>query len=126
MNKVLIAPRKYVQGNGVLKEIGSYLAALGTKPMLLWDSVVKGIVGQTVLDSSAEAGLEIVDVDFQGDTTKPEAARVAGIIKDSGADIAVAELDPETAKIGFEFAPRAKKAAKKATKKAAKKTDDES
>jgi len=90
MNKVLIAPRKYVQGSGVLKEIGSYLAALGTKPALLWDSAVKGIVGDTVLGSIAEAGLEVVDIDFQGDTTKPEATRVAGLIKDSGADIAVA------------------------------------
>ncbi|MDG1672116.1 MAG: DNA topoisomerase III [Akkermansiaceae bacterium] len=35
-------------------------------------------------------------------------------------------LDPETAKIGFEFAPRAKKAAKKATKKAAKNKEEES
>lgn len=89
MNKVLIAPRKYVQGSGVLKEIGSYLAALGKKPALLWDSAVKGIVGQTILDSIAEAGLEVVDVDFQGDSTKAEASRVAGLIKDAGADIAV-------------------------------------
>jgi len=90
MNKVLIAPRKYVQGAGVLKEIGSYLAALGSKPALLWDSAVKEIVAETVLNSIAEAGLEVVDVDFQGDTTKPEAARFADIIKDTGADIAVA------------------------------------
>ena len=89
MNKVLIAPRKYVQGEGVLKEIGSYLAALGAKPMLLWDARVKDIVGETVLASIAEAGLEAVDVDFGGDSTKPEAARVAALIRDAGADIAV-------------------------------------
>jgi len=90
MSNVLIAPRKYVQGKGVLKEIGSYLAAIGTKPMILWDAQVKGIVGETVLASIAEAGLEVVDVDFQGDSTKSEAARVAAIIKEQSADIAVA------------------------------------
>ncbi len=89
MNKVLIAPGKYVQGAGVLKEIGSYLAALGSKPAVLWDSSVKGIVGQTVLASIAEAGIEIVDVDFTGDSTKAEAARVAELISSSGADMAV-------------------------------------
>jgi len=89
MNKVLIAPGKYVQGAGVLKEIGSYLAQLGAKPALLWDSGVKGIVGPTVLTSIAEAGIEIVDIDFNGDSTKAEAARVAELIKESGADIAV-------------------------------------
>ncbi|MCP4376230.1 MAG: glycerol dehydrogenase, partial [bacterium] len=89
MSKVLIAPRKYVQGSGALKDIGTYLAALGKKPALLWDSTVKGIVGQTILESINQAGLEVVDIDFQGEATKEEAARVAGLIKDAGADIAV-------------------------------------
>ena len=89
MNKVLIAPGKYVQGAGVLKEIGSYLSALGSKPALLWDAGVKGIVEQTVLASVAEAGIEIVDIDFTGDSTKTEAARVAELITSAGADIAV-------------------------------------
>jgi len=90
MNNVLIAPRKYVQGAGVLKEIGSYLAAIGKKPMILWDAQVKAVVGETVLASIAEAGLEVVDVDFQGDSTKPEASRVAKIMTEQSADIAVA------------------------------------
>ena len=89
MNKVIIAPRKYVQGPGVLTEAGNYLAALGKKPALLWDAAVKGIVGQTVLGGIAEAGIEFVDIDFNGDSTKAEATRVAELIKDSGADIAV-------------------------------------
>ena len=90
MRNVLIAPRKYVQGRGVLGELGEHLKALGNKPMVLWDERVKGIVGETVLASIKEAGLEVVDVDFQGDSTKGEASRVAQILRDSGADIAVA------------------------------------
>ncbi|MBL7222605.1 MAG: glycerol dehydrogenase [Candidatus Brocadiae bacterium] len=89
MKSVLIAPRKYVQGKGVLEEIGTYLALLGKKPMVLWDGAVKGIVGDTVLASIQEAGLEIVDVAFNGETTRAEAARVAEIIRDQGADVSV-------------------------------------
>jgi len=89
MNAVLIAPRKYIQGSNVLGEIGTHLAALGKKPLVLWDSRVKGLVGETVLASLKDAGLEVVDVDFAGDSTKAEVARVAGIAKKSGADIAV-------------------------------------
>ncbi len=89
MNAVLIAPRKYVQGVGTMREIGSYIKAIGAKPLVLWDDCVKGIVGETVLGSLAEAGLEVIDVAFQGDSTKGEAARVAEIAKKEGADVAI-------------------------------------
>ncbi len=90
MPNVMIAPRKYVQGRDVLQEIGTYLSAIGSKPMLLWDATVKSIVGDTVLASIKDAGLEPVDTHFGGDSTKKEAARVAQILRDTGADIAVA------------------------------------
>jgi len=89
MKKVFIAPRKYVQGRGVLREIGQFLAALGKKPLLLWDARVKALVGPTILTSLKEAGLEVVTVDFGGQSSKPEAARVAEIAREQKADIAV-------------------------------------
>jgi glycerol dehydrogenase len=89
MKAVLIAPRKYVQGRGVLGEIGTYLAMLGKRPMVLWDPCVKGLVGPTVLASIKAAGLEVVEVEFQGESTRSEAARVAQIAKTEGADVSV-------------------------------------
>jgi glycerol dehydrogenase len=89
MNNVLMTPRKYVQGPGALKELGSYISILGKKPLLLWDKTVKGLVGQTVIDSLKAAKLEFVDVDFQGDCTRSEVARIVEIIKKSGADISI-------------------------------------
>jgi len=89
MKAVLIAPRKYVQGPGVLGEIGEMVKALAAKPLVLWDDKVKGIVGQTVLDSLAAADLEAFDVHFEGDSTKAEAERVAKIAADGGADVAI-------------------------------------
>ena len=89
MQAILIAPRKYVQGRGVLGEAGPHIARLGKKPLVLWDARVRKIVGERVLASLKAAGLEVIDVDFRGDSTRAEAARVADIARTSGADIAV-------------------------------------
>ncbi|MCP4644813.1 MAG: glycerol dehydrogenase, partial [bacterium] len=87
MHKVMIAPRRYVQGVDALKEAGALVSPIGKKPAILWDEKVKGIVGDALLASLKEAGLEAEPIDFQGDSTKTEAGRVAGIIKDSGCDV---------------------------------------
>jgi glycerol dehydrogenase len=89
MTSVLIAPRKYVQGRGALKDSGKYLKLLGKKPLLLWDKCVREIVGQTMLESIRAAGLEPVEVEFAGEATQAERARVAQIARQSGADISV-------------------------------------
>ena len=89
MNSVLIAPRKYVQGRGALKDSGKYLKLLGRKPLLLWDKCVRDIVGETMLESIRAAGLEAVEVEFSGEATQAERARVVQIARQSGADISV-------------------------------------
>jgi glycerol dehydrogenase len=89
MKAVLIAPRKYVQGRGVLGEIGQYAAMLGRTPLVLWDAQVKKIVGTTVLASLRAAGLDTIDVEFQGESTKEEVARVTEIARKSGADVVI-------------------------------------
>jgi glycerol dehydrogenase len=90
MNKVFIAPRRYVQGPDSLKEAGSLIGAIGKKALILWDSTVKGIVGETLIASLKDAGIEIVDVDFNGDSTRGEADRVAKIMSDEGVDVSLA------------------------------------
>lgn len=87
MNKVFIAPGRYVQGRNVLSEAGELVGALGKRVMVLWDAQVKGIVGEILLLSLKAAGLEVEDVDFAGDSTKAEAERVAGIIKECQVDV---------------------------------------
>jgi glycerol dehydrogenase len=89
MKTVLIAPRKYIQGRGVLGELGSYLKLLGRKPLILWDGCVKDLIAETVKRSLADANLEMVDVDFQGEATAGERARIGRIAQENGADISV-------------------------------------
>lgn len=86
MKMVLIAPRKYVQGRGVMAEIGTYLGMLGKRPLLLWDATVRELVGDTVLKSADAAGLELLDVAFGGEATKEEGQRVAQLVREQNAD----------------------------------------
>ncbi len=89
MKTILIAPRKYVQGRRVLSELGDYLKILGKKALVVWDDVVKGLVGQTVLESIQAAGLEMVDVVFSGEVTQAERERIGEIAKAEGVDISI-------------------------------------
>ncbi len=89
MKTVLIAPRKYVQGPDVLAEAGDLIAAIGKRPLVLWDEKVKSIVGKTLLASLAGAGLAVTDVAFKGDSTHAEADRVAKLATESQANVII-------------------------------------
>jgi glycerol dehydrogenase len=89
MKKVLISPRKYIQGRGALGELGEHLKPLGSKPLVLWDPQVKSIVGASVEASLQAAGLAWTDAEFQGEATAQERARVVKLAQDANADIAV-------------------------------------
>jgi glycerol dehydrogenase-like iron-containing ADH family enzyme len=49
MDKVFIAPRRYVQGPGVLGRSGDLISKIGKRVMILWDAPVRGIVGAPLL-----------------------------------------------------------------------------
>jgi len=87
MNKVFIAPRRYVQGPDALKDAGALISKIGKRVMVLWDAPVRSIVGETVLASLKGAALEVEDVVFAGDSTKAEAQRVAHLLKAAACDV---------------------------------------
>jgi len=110
MKMVLISPRKYVQGRGVLAETGTYAALLGKRAAVLWDATVKKLVGKTVLDSLAAAKVEAVDVPFGGESTHAEADRVAGIVKEKKAGLVIAVGGGKALDTGKAAAAKAKAA----------------
>ena len=89
MKTVLIGPRKYIQGRGVLNELGRYVRLLGAKPLVLWGPHVKQIVSGQVRASLSEAGLELNDVVFRGEATLAERARVVNLARETRADVIV-------------------------------------
>jgi len=90
MKRILIGPRKYVQGAGVLSELGDYVKLFGTRPLLLWGPNGRNAVGDQVIQSLGEAGIEPVPVLFGGQCTRAEAQRVAGLATERKVDVLVA------------------------------------
>ncbi|MCP3920233.1 MAG: glycerol dehydrogenase [bacterium] len=89
MKKVLIAPRKYVQGRGVLNELGDWAQRLGSKPVVLWTAGRRRALGDLVEGSLKRSGLELHEVEFRGESSRAEAARVAALATESGADMMI-------------------------------------
>lgn len=90
MKTTLICPRRYVQGPGVISELGELLKPLGRKALILWDVPLKKILGDAVQKSLAEAEIAYLEVDFQGEATLAERDRVSDLAAAEGCDISVA------------------------------------
>ncbi len=90
MKKVMIAPGKYIQGKGVLSEIGNYTAMLGKKAYVMWGKRTKAAVKDAVIPSFEKEGIQFVEEIFRGECTQEEAARNAKIASDNNAEVFVA------------------------------------
>ena len=62
MDKIIISPAKYIQGNGSLDNIATYAASLGAEPLIIADEFVTGLVGDRVSQSFARENI-IADFD---------------------------------------------------------------
>ena len=67
MEKVFIAPRRYVQGAGVLKDIGKYVAPLGKRILVAWGPVVSKQFSEGVKKSFEENNLVLIPFEFSGE-----------------------------------------------------------
>ncbi|MDX3974833.1 glycerol dehydrogenase [Shinella sp.] len=70
-------PLRYVQGPGVLKDLGTYAAGLGKKALLLTDAFVDKTYGEALRASLARAGVEAITTVFGGESTDAEVRRCA-------------------------------------------------
>ncbi len=90
MRMTLICPRRYIQGPGVLGELGMAIKPLGKKALILWDATLRNSVGETVRQSLRDAEIDWFETDFQGEATLAERKRVGDLAKENGCDISVA------------------------------------
>jgi glycerol dehydrogenase len=84
------APRRYVQGPGVLSNIGAELSSIGQSAILLADDRVLSIVGNGVAQSCAEAGIGLTILKFGGEITYAEIDRLVAQVAGTRHDIVVA------------------------------------
>ncbi|CAM3565235.1 glycerol dehydrogenase [Parendozoicomonas haliclonae] len=89
MEKVIIAPGKYVQGYDVLSNISRYVKPLGQKPLAIADNFVAGLVGGTVRESFLQDNMELILEQFNGECSRPEIERIQAICQSAGADVII-------------------------------------
>src|SRR5471030_3274566 len=86
---IFSSPRKYVQGSGVLDELGDYLPALGGKSLLIADDRVWSIIGDRVQASLKKAEVEFHYEKFKGEASSNEITRLAEIARKAGTHVVV-------------------------------------
>lgn len=89
MSKVMIAPGRYVQGEGALNEAGKYLAALGTKALITGGE--RGVAScRNILEESLkESGIPAIFEKFRGECSTQEVERLKDLAEKEGADVIV-------------------------------------
>lgn len=75
MHAALIAPSTYIQGRGVVAELGRLVQPLGDRALVMADDVVWKLVGQTVTTSLQQANIHLIHEPFGGETSGQEIER---------------------------------------------------
>ena len=90
MKKAAVFPGKYIQGEGVLKELGELIKPFNVKkPMLLWGKRTRAATADIVYASLKEAGMEAAERMLPGECTHEECANIVADIKEKGCDIVI-------------------------------------
>lgn len=89
MAKIIIAPGKYVQGAGEMKNLGTYVAKLGKKALVVVSPSGLKRNADTINASFAEAGVEVVYDEFNGECSRNEINRLVEVVKAKGLDVVV-------------------------------------
>ena len=87
--KTLISPSRYVQGKGAMTRLGEFVAAIGSRPLLVVDDVVWGLTEGTVRASFAEHDLRVERVGFGRFATPSAVEELVGTIRGTDADVVI-------------------------------------
>lgn len=86
---VFSSPRKYVQGAGVLAQLGEYVAELGNNAFVVADEIVWGLIGKEAQASLKEHNIEFHYQQFNGEASSNEISRLAALAKQGGASLVI-------------------------------------
>lgn len=86
MIDIFLAPRHYMQREGVLSELGRYTKPYSQHPLILGDALVFSIVQSVLTEGLSEVGLSPVFVLFEEECSQKEVQRVIQIAEKEEAD----------------------------------------
>jgi glycerol dehydrogenase len=89
MHSALISPQKYVQGRGVMAELGNLVKPLGDRALVMVDDVVWKLVEQPLTSSLQNAGVAMIRAPFGGESSSREIERSRQVGKDERVDVVI-------------------------------------
>jgi len=89
MVKIMIAPNRYIQGPGVIKEIANYIVHLGSNFYFIGGPTALSIIKEKVSASLDERSLKHHFEEFQGECTRTSAAGLSDKARKFGAQVIV-------------------------------------
>jgi len=90
MSRMLLAPGRYVQGAGAIKEIGWHTSRFGTCAMVIGGNTALSVCGPDIEASLAEKGISCHLESFRGVSSQQEIRRLAGITAANRGDVIIA------------------------------------
>lgn len=82
-------PMRYVQGPGVMGQVGDYASALARSALVLMDGFVEDNFGSQLTDALEVAGVKVVVQRFGGENTDAEVARCTKAAQAARADVVI-------------------------------------
>lgn len=86
--RIFASPSRYVQGSGVIAELGDYLAELGDHAFLVSDDIVWGLTGKQV-EKAVEGKVRFHRERFNGEASTGEITRLADAARKIGSTVVV-------------------------------------
>lgn len=89
MKKVLISPSKYIQGEGELNNLGSYVKSFGSSALLVASNDDKSRVSSYLDESVKRDDFDLVIGGFNEECTKKEIERLRGVFLENKCDVII-------------------------------------
>lgn len=90
MSRLLLAPSRYVQGQGAIAEIGTHASLLGSKALLTGGKTALARCGKAIEASLKDKGLPCSQEHFNGECSNNEINRLVEVAKQEQADMIIA------------------------------------
>ena len=87
--RVFISPGKYIQGVGVLSQMGEEVNKIGKNALVISDNVVWGIAEEMVVKSFGDSAASYFYEEFTGEASTTEIQRLAEVGKAQNSDVVV-------------------------------------
>jgi len=90
VKKAIVFPAKYVQGEGVLADIGDIIQSFGLgKPMLIWGNHARAVTNEIVLSALDTRSLDHSEWVFVGECTENESRNIEDSVIENRCDIII-------------------------------------